>query len=649
MLKPAAGAGASGAERVNGPDELEAAIARSGVDHGAEIAVEEFIEGHEGFYDTITHRRRGGEDFVTHYYPNVLEAMRTRWISPQFVATNRIDGEPGYDEVREMGRAVIARPRHRHVGDAHGVVLRAEGAEVLARSAAARPACAAGTSTPPATTSTSTASGRWPSSTARVASAPSRRFAAGIIALRPDRDGTITGYDGVDEIQHRYGEWVIDAHLPPPGTPTQPVEAGYMANAWMRMRHPDYDALREMLDDVGRTVKVHARDLLKRSRPRMAQSSEEVAPSAVARRARCPRSAASSRGGRPRRSTTRIGRRAVPDRRRRRLHVRLPRPRDRVRLMRFGVGCRRICVRAGRESEWWLLALDVPHGSRLEYKLEVTDSFGTTVVEDPLNGRHASHPFGANSVCEATGYAEPLWVVSDPTSRRAGSSRSSWRAPRSVGRRPHRCTSRPGSRPTARPPPAVVVHDGSDYLGYARRRRCSTTDPRWRHPAGGRRPRPPVERLVEYADDPRHAEHLTTSSSRRWRTICRSWRAAGGASSGASFGAVASLSAAWRAPGFFGRLLLQSGSFAGAGTGCRRAPSRSGDRSASSSPRSSTTGAVAERVFVTCGAYESLICENRGLVPVLERTGMAVRSPRPSTATTGRAGATASASPCRGC
>ncbi len=51
---------------------------------------------------------------------------------------------------------------------------------------------------------------------------------------------------------------MIDAHLPPPGTPTQPVEAGYMANAWLRMKHPDYDELRHMLDDVGRTIKVRA-------------------------------------------------------------------------------------------------------------------------------------------------------------------------------------------------------------------------------------------------------------------------------------------------------------------------------------------------------------------------------------------------------
>ena len=91
-----------------------------------------------------------------------------------------------------------------------------------------------------------------------MSSAPSRRFSAGIIALRPDRDGNISGYSGVDDIQRRYGEWIIDANLPSPGTPTQPVEAGYMANAWVRARHPDYDALRGMLDDVGQTIQVHA-------------------------------------------------------------------------------------------------------------------------------------------------------------------------------------------------------------------------------------------------------------------------------------------------------------------------------------------------------------------------------------------------------
>ena len=69
----------------------------------------------------------------------------------------------------------------------------------------------------------------------------------------------IAGYSGLDAIQRHYGQWIIDHHLPPEGTPTQPVEAGYMANAWVRMKHPDYDELRRMLDTVGQTVRVHAR------------------------------------------------------------------------------------------------------------------------------------------------------------------------------------------------------------------------------------------------------------------------------------------------------------------------------------------------------------------------------------------------------
>ena len=84
----------------------------------------------------------------------------------------------------------------------------------------------------------------------------SRRQAAGIIALRPDRDGHITGYEGVDEVHRRFGGHILDSHLPSSGTPTQPVEAGYMANAWLRMKAPDYDDLRGMLDFVGRTLKV---------------------------------------------------------------------------------------------------------------------------------------------------------------------------------------------------------------------------------------------------------------------------------------------------------------------------------------------------------------------------------------------------------
>jgi formate-dependent phosphoribosylglycinamide formyltransferase (GAR transformylase) len=255
ILKPRSGAGAQGTVRVDSMDELRAALGAFG---GADsIAVEEFVEGHEGFYDTIAIDGRVAHDWVTHYYPNVLEAMRHRWISPQFVTTNRIGASPFYAEVRELGARVIealgigtsathmewfygpkglrfseigCRPPGVGAWDvysaANDVDVYREWAQAIVHGTTDRPL--------------------------------SRAYSAGIVALRPSQDGRITGYSGVDELQQRLGEWVIDAHLPDPGTPTQPVEAGYMANAWVRMRHPDYDAVRSMLDDVGRTVKVWA-------------------------------------------------------------------------------------------------------------------------------------------------------------------------------------------------------------------------------------------------------------------------------------------------------------------------------------------------------------------------------------------------------
>ena len=257
ILKPRSGAGAAGTMRAENAAGLEHALGIFGGQGAESIAVEEFVEGHEGFYDTITVSGQVAVDFASHYYPNVLEAMRTRWISPQFISTNRIDTAPEYAELREMGRRVNA---------ALGIETSATHMEwffgpkgLKFSEIGCRPPGVGAWDLYSAGNEIDVYR-EW--ATAIVAgetgSAPSRRYASGIVALRPDQDGRITGYTGAAEINQRYGEWVIDAHLPSPGTVTQPVEAGYMANAYLRMRHPDYDALRGMLDAVGRTLHVHA-------------------------------------------------------------------------------------------------------------------------------------------------------------------------------------------------------------------------------------------------------------------------------------------------------------------------------------------------------------------------------------------------------
>jgi carbamoylphosphate synthase large subunit len=257
ILKPRDSAGAAGTFRATNGEELEHAIRASGVADGKPVAAEEFIEGHEGFYDTLSIDGRVVHDFVSHYYPNVLEAMRTRWISPQVVTTNRVTRE-NYAEVMALGARVIralgigtsathmewffgpkglkfseigCRPPGVLVWDlynaANDMDLYLEWAKAIVHGATDVRA--------------------------------SRRFAGGMIALRPDQDGRISHYEGLEDVERRHGQWILDRHFPSPGTPTQGVDAGYMANAWMRLRHPDYDGLRAVMDDIGRTVRVHAR------------------------------------------------------------------------------------------------------------------------------------------------------------------------------------------------------------------------------------------------------------------------------------------------------------------------------------------------------------------------------------------------------
>jgi formate-dependent phosphoribosylglycinamide formyltransferase (GAR transformylase) len=257
ILKPRSGAGALDTTRVDNRGELDDALGKFGGQGVQSIAVEEFVEGHEGFYDTVSIDGQPALDFVSHYYPNVLEAMRARWISPQFIATNRVETAEDYRQLRELGQ---------RVNEALGIGTSATHMEWFFGPKGLRFSeigCR-----PPGVGAWDLYSAgneidvyrEWANAIVhgRAATRPSRRFAAGIIALRPERDGQITGYSGVEDIQSRSGEWVIDAHLPPPGTPTQPVEAGYMANAYIRMKHPDYDVLRSMLDDVGHNVHVYA-------------------------------------------------------------------------------------------------------------------------------------------------------------------------------------------------------------------------------------------------------------------------------------------------------------------------------------------------------------------------------------------------------
>jgi carbamoylphosphate synthase large subunit len=256
IIKPLAAAGAAGTWRADDAASLAIAMRESGMSPVRKVMMEEFISGHEGFWDTLTVGGRVVYEQICHYYPNVLEAMRTRNCSPIVMITNRVDA-PGYDELKVMGRRVLSAlglttsPTHMEwFYGPKGLFF----SEIGARPPGVRVwdlYCAANEFDLYVEWARAVVHGH-------AEPRPSRRYAAGMIALRPNRDGTIAGYSGVEEIERRYGDRILRMHLPPRGSRTQPIESGYMGNAWVWARHPDYDACRAMLEDIGRTIKVWA-------------------------------------------------------------------------------------------------------------------------------------------------------------------------------------------------------------------------------------------------------------------------------------------------------------------------------------------------------------------------------------------------------
>ncbi len=281
---------------------------------------------------------------------------------------------------------------------------------------------------------------------------------------------------------------------------------------------------------------------------------------------------------------------------------------------------------SGANSDFWYLVMTLPPKSRVEYKIDVIRGDNHHWIRDPLNPHLAHDPFGANSVCHGEGYSVPAWARLDPESR-AGELHKLAITSDVFGERREVQVYLPARFRRRRRYPLLIVHDGADYLRFANlkavldnlihRQEVRGLIAVLTHSS---------DRLREYANDGRHArflaEEVVPLLQRRLPLIddpdarCLM---------GASFGGVASFSTACRYPGFFGRLLLQSGSFAFTDIGpnprgpafdpvvrfineYRREPKK-----------------VSERVFQSCGVYESLIYENRSMLPLLQSTGMEVR------------------------
>ncbi len=276
-------------------------------------------------------------------------------------------------------------------------------------------------------------------------------------------------------------------------------------------------------------------------------------------------------------------------------------------------------------SDLWALTMELPEKSRFEYKFEVVTKGERQLVLDDLNGVLAHDPFGANSVCQGYGYERPGWTLHDPEARSGRLATLKFASSTFQDTRELEIYL-PARFRRSRAYPLLVVHDGLDYLRYADLKNVlDNLIHRLEIPAMIVALTQSPDRLVEYMGDERHArflsEDLLSAVAAKFPLIDD--RNARGLV-GASLGGVAALHAASRYPRIYGQLLLQSGSFVFSDLGHHKKGPIFDPVVRFVNEYRNHPFAIAEKIYMSCGMYESLIYENRSLVPLLQDQGMQI-------------------------
>jgi enterochelin esterase-like enzyme len=276
-------------------------------------------------------------------------------------------------------------------------------------------------------------------------------------------------------------------------------------------------------------------------------------------------------------------------------------------------------------SDLWALTMELPDNSRFEYKFEIVVNGHRDLQLDGLNGVQAHDPFGANSVCQGHGYRRPVWTLPEADTREGTLAEMPINSTAFEERRDIQVYL-PARFKRSRNYPLLIVNDGPDYLHYANLKTVlDNLIHRMEIPAMVVALTQSPDRLIEYTGDQRHAKYinddLLPALTEKLPLIDEN-NARG--LMGASLGAVAALHTASLYPSRFGHLLLQSGSFAFSDLGHHKKGPVFDPVVRFVNEYRKNPFPLAEKIYMSCGIYESLIYENRSLLPLLQRQDMKI-------------------------
>ena len=238
IVKPIAGAGSADTYRADNAAELDAALAR--MRHVAEASCEEFVDGDEYTFDTVSIAGVPAFANVAQYLPRPLAARTNEWISPVII-TVRDMAQPKLAGGIALGHRVLGALG---MGDGftHMEWFRKANGEVVFGEIGCRPGGAHLVDQMNYTCdidlfrewARAVCWGTFDAPTAR-------KYNAAIIFKRAKGHGRITRIDGLAEFLRRNGEHVVEQRLLPFGSQRRDWKKTLVSDGYLLLRHPDWN------------------------------------------------------------------------------------------------------------------------------------------------------------------------------------------------------------------------------------------------------------------------------------------------------------------------------------------------------------------------------------------------------------------------
>jgi len=255
IVKPIAGAGSENTYPIRSAEELTEAL--GWIKSVPEVSVEEYVEGEELTFDTIS----AGGDVLFHnvawYRPKPLVHKLNPWISGQAICLRDTD-TPTLRKGKELGRRVLAALDYR-TGFAHMEWFLTPDGEAIFGEIGARPP---GGRLVHAMNYSSDADlfRGWAEAVCRgrLSQDVTKKYNAAVVFKRAEGEGRVLRYEGLDAILAQYGEHIPVCELTPIGAPRRDWRKSVVGDGWIVARHPNLETTVAIADKLAAEFRIVA-------------------------------------------------------------------------------------------------------------------------------------------------------------------------------------------------------------------------------------------------------------------------------------------------------------------------------------------------------------------------------------------------------